>query len=147
MKTDFIIPRVNSISYRYLGMLVRLSSCHKINQVPYIYSCFFMLPLNVYSATNECSSNYSLCLNQANGASAETLNCNRIETVAQDKRLNEGYRRYLANINSALRTATIKSQRAWITFRDAECDAEYAIEAPGSNAYRLYSGYDTRARQ
>ncbi|MGA7506910.1 MAG: lysozyme inhibitor LprI family protein [Erwinia billingiae] len=95
---------------------------------------FFMLPLNVYSATNEYSSNYSLCLNQANGASAEAVNCNRVETAVQDKRLNEEYRRYLASINAALRTATIKSQRAWVTFRDAECDAEYAIEAPGSNA-------------
>lgn len=34
----------------------------------------------------------------------------------------------------------IKPQRAWITFRDAECDAEYAIEAPGSNAEVMRTG-------
>jgi uncharacterized protein YecT (DUF1311 family) len=71
-------------------------------------------------------------------SSEASLHCAENEFSAADRSLNDAYRKVVGRLRNApdsdqaLRTQIVAAQRAWITFRDAECDfrASLAGSAP-----------------
>jgi uncharacterized protein YecT (DUF1311 family) len=85
------------------------------------------------SADREMTKEHSACLEKANGDTAEMINCMLAETIRQDARLNENYKKLLSKLATERKTALIEAQRAWIRFRDANCGF-YANPEGGSAA-------------
>jgi uncharacterized protein YecT (DUF1311 family) len=85
------------------------------------------------SADREMTKEHSDCLEKANGVTAEMINCMLAETIRQDARLNENYKKLLSKLATERKTALIEAQRAWIRFRDANCGF-YANPEGGSAA-------------
>jgi uncharacterized protein YecT (DUF1311 family) len=85
------------------------------------------------SADREMTKEHSACLEKANGVTAEMINCMLAETIRQDARLNENYKKLLSKLATERKTALIEAQRAWIRFRDANCGF-YANPEGGSAA-------------
>jgi uncharacterized protein YecT (DUF1311 family) len=83
------------------------------------------------SADREMTKEHSACLEKANGVTAEMINCMLAETIRQDARLNENYKKLLSKVATDRKTALIEAQRAWI--RDANCGF-YANPEGGSAA-------------
>ena len=61
-----------------------------------------------------------------------------------DKALNAAYRKVMADMDDATKTKLKIAQRAWVTFRDAECDYESMSEAGGSMQPMIYSTCQAR---
>jgi uncharacterized protein YecT (DUF1311 family) len=78
---------------------------------------------------------YSTCLNQSNGVTAEMTNCILAETARQDAKLNERYKKLISKLSKQRQTALIEAQRAWIRFRDANCG--FYDDPEGGSAARL----------
>ncbi|ATC30895.1 lysozyme inhibitor LprI family protein [Caulobacter vibrioides] len=57
------------------------------------------------------------------------LRCGEAELKFQDARLNKAYRADMADLADApeAKAALLKAQRAWIAFRDADCDTVQAL--------------------
>jgi uncharacterized protein YecT (DUF1311 family) len=67
------------------------------------------------------------CIKKADGVDIAIAECNGAETDRQDKLLNAAYRELLARSSPDDKVLLIKAERAWVAFRDAECDYEYSI--------------------
>ena len=94
---------------------------------------FFLSTLPIAAADREMTQEYSTCLEQSNGVSAEMINCILAETVRQDARLNKNYKNLLSKLAAERKSALIEAQRAWIKFRDTNCGF-YANPEGGSTA-------------
>lgn len=57
-----------------------------------------------------------------------------------DKRLNQAYQKTLKDLEPSVRKALVEAQRAWIIFRDKECDAVYAFWREGTIRNAKYMG-------
>src|SRR5262245_244029 len=73
------------------------------------------------AADREMTQEYSTCMDKSKGVTVEMTNCILAETVRQDARLNESYRRLATKLSEERRKALLEAQRAWIQFRDANC--------------------------
>ncbi len=86
-----------------------------------------------------------ICMDESEGGYSTygQSQCQSAEAAAWDVLLNEQYRAAMATARSAdaeesdagyaRRAETLRAmQRAWIPFRDAKCDAEYAVWGRGS---------------
>ncbi len=79
------------------------------------------------------SQSFTDCIDHAGGVTAGTRACVAAEHARWDARLNAAYRTLLASgahgarVKSRLR----ESQRRWIAFRDASCEAEGDLAASG----------------
>jgi len=78
---------------------------------------------------------YSACLEKANGITAEMINCMLAETRRQDARLNENYKKLLSKLATERKNALIEAQRAWIRFRDTNCG--FYADPEGGSAARM----------
>ena len=69
---------------------------------------------------------YGRCLAQPdNQSTAGTVNCVGDELEIQDKRLNAAYRDAMSRMTTSRQKAALqKAQRAWIAYRDADCDSQ-----------------------
>jgi uncharacterized protein YecT (DUF1311 family) len=74
------------------------------------------------AAARPLSPEYSGCLDKASGVTPAMIDCIVSETSRQDIQLNENYRALGAKISQKRKRALIEAQRAWIKFRDANCD-------------------------
>ena len=92
------------------------------------------LPLAA-AAERETTQEYSACLAQSNGVTPEILNCILAETIRQDARLNENYKRLISNLTTERKNALIEAQRAWIRYRDANCG--FYADPEGGSAARM----------
>jgi uncharacterized protein YecT (DUF1311 family) len=82
------------------------------------------------------SKEYSICINQAvEGATADMFACNGEELDRQDARLNDAYKKLMSKLSPDRKKALVKVQRAWIKFREANCD--YYFDPDGGTAARL----------
>jgi uncharacterized protein YecT (DUF1311 family) len=59
------------------------------------------------------------------------------ETDRQDARLNDNYKKLMSKLSRDRKKALLKAQRAWVKFRDANCDFYY--DRDGGSAARLLS--------
>ena len=75
---------------------------------------------------------YDKCLGAPAGQSTMgMIDCTGVELQIQDARLNAAYRKTMASLNARQKTKLQAAQRAWVTFRDAEC-ASYEDEDWGT---------------
>ena len=70
------------------------------------------------------SKEYSDCLHKAvEGTWADMFECNGDELDRQDARLNNTYKKLMSKLSPDRKKALLKAQRAWIKFREANCDS------------------------
>jgi uncharacterized protein YecT (DUF1311 family) len=73
-------------------------------------------------------------------STVDMLNCNAENLASEDKRLNDVYKKLLAKEDKEGQKKLRAAQRAWITFRDAECEYDSDSMRGGSLQAVLYSG-------
>jgi|SRR6476620_10363089 len=82
------------------------------------------------------SKEHSDCIDNASrGATAEMFECEGEELDRQDARLNDAYKKLMSKLSPDRKKALLKAQRAWIKFREANCD--YWYDPQGGTAARL----------
>src|SRR5262245_18840934 len=87
-------------------------------------ACLLVLLVMVrgsYAVDREMTQEYSTCLGKSNGVTIEMINCILAETMRQDARLNENYKKLISKLPTERKNALVEAQRAWIKFRDANC--------------------------
>ncbi|WP_304170736.1 lysozyme inhibitor LprI family protein [Phenylobacterium aquaticum] len=72
------------------------------------------------------SAQFEECSNAPNSTTYSLRECYGAELKRQDARLNAAYAEALSTIDSAGKLKLRAAQRAWITFRDADCQAVFA---------------------
>jgi len=65
---------------------------------------------------------YQACMDRSGGVTSEMRDCSAAEYERQDRALNTVYRDLMARLPDTLKTELRDAQRAWISFRGAECD-------------------------
>jgi uncharacterized protein YecT (DUF1311 family) len=88
-----------------------------------------------YAADREMTQEYSTCLGKSNGVTIEMINCILAETMRQDARLNENYKKLISKLPTERKNALVGAQRAWIKFRDANCG--FYADPEGGSAARM----------
>ena len=87
---------------------------------------------------------FQQCLDSPGGQSTMGMvQCIGEELKVQDKALNAAYRDLVGDMNARQKANLLKAQRAWIAFRDAECDLDASVALGGSMHGMLVS--DCRA--
>jgi uncharacterized protein YecT (DUF1311 family) len=82
------------------------------------------------------SKEYSDCLDKAvEGTWADMFACGGEELDRQDARLNDTYKKLMSKLSRDRKKALLKAQRAWIKFREANCD--YYADPAGGRAEGL----------
>ncbi|CAK9891203.1 MULTISPECIES: lysozyme inhibitor LprI family protein [Pseudomonas] len=77
-------------------------------------------------AQDEYSPAYGACMKTA--ASTLAMNtCNGAEIKRQDSRLNSAYKKAMAGLEGPQQTQLREAQRAWIKYRDANCNLYYSL--------------------
>ena len=71
---------------------------------------------------NGLSKQFSACMDKSGGVTADVLDCIGAETKRQDSRLNKVYKEVMAQLSPARNKELQAAQRAWIKFRDANCN-------------------------
>src|SRR5438093_3765592 len=93
---------------------------------------FFLSTPLVAAADREMTQEYSTCLEKSNGVTIEMI---LAETIRQDARLNENYKRLISTLAIERKNALVEAQRAWIRFRDANCG--FYADPEGGSAARV----------
>lgn len=70
----------------------------------------------------EYSKKYDRCMDVSGGVTSEMMNCMGDEIQRQDVKLNREYQALMANLSQTRKTALRDVQRAWIKYRDLNCD-------------------------
>lgn len=78
------------------------------------------------------SAAYDACLARARGITVEVRACTSQEHRRQDSRLNATYRELMRRLPESRRAGLRDAQRAWIAFREAECDYRGEQEGGGT---------------
>jgi uncharacterized protein YecT (DUF1311 family) len=82
------------------------------------------------------SKEYSDCIDKASqSATAEMFECSGEELDRQDARLNDAYKKLMSKLSRDRKKALLKAQRAWIKFRETNCD--YWFDPQGGTAARM----------
>jgi uncharacterized protein YecT (DUF1311 family) len=97
----------------------------------------YFLGTSIAAAENnrELSQEYLTCLDKANGVTFSMIDCIVAETSRQDNQLNDNYKRLISKISPKRKEALLSAQRAWIRFRDANCN--FYGDAEGGTSARL----------
>ena len=82
---------------------------------------FLWSTLPIAAADTEMTQEYLTCLEKSNGVTVEMINCILAETIRQDARLNENYKRLISKLVTERKNTLIEAQRNWIKFRDTNC--------------------------
>jgi uncharacterized protein YecT (DUF1311 family) len=94
-------------------------------RIMFIGLAFGLAVGSVAAADRETSNEYTSCLDKAGGVTVEMMDCIGAETKRQDARLNDNYKRLLSKLSANRKKALTEAQRAWISFRDANCRFYY----------------------
>jgi len=97
-------------------------------------------PIANSNAAPEYSASYRSCIDRSEGVSLAIVECDGAEFERQDKALNAVYRELTARLEPKLRVPLQKAERAWLVFRDAQCDFEYSREQGGTLAPVFFNG-------
>ena len=71
---------------------------------------------------NGLSKQFSACMDKSGGVTADVLDCIGAETKRQDARRNKVQKEWMAQLSPARNKELQAAQRAWIKFRDANCN-------------------------
>jgi len=125
---------------RYLKMTIKNGSADggvSTRKAIVIGVAFFWSTLPIAAADTEMTQEYSICLEKSNGVTVEMINCILAETIRQDARLNENYKRLISKLVTERKSTLIEAQRNWIKFRDTNCG--FYADPEGGSAARLAS--------
>ena len=75
-----------------------------------------------YADDVELTKLFSACMDKSGGVTIDMLDCISAETKRQDARLNEAYKEAMAQLSPARKKQLQDAQRAWIKYRDANCN-------------------------
>ena len=67
------------------------------------------------------SHEFAACEDTAGGVTFDEIDCITAETRRQDALLNQRYKALIATLKPARKEALLAAQRAWISFRDLNC--------------------------
>jgi uncharacterized protein YecT (DUF1311 family) len=87
------------------------------------------------AADREFSKEFDACLDKAGGVTPAMIDCISAELKRQDALLNENYRKLMASLSARRKQALQEAERAWIKFRDTNCDFYY--DPDGGSAARI----------
>jgi len=91
------------------------------------------------AADSDMTQEYLTCMDKSQGVTPEMIDCMSAETARQDARLNANYKKLLANLSAKRKKTLLEAQRAWIKFRDLNCEF-YSDPAAGTAARLAGSG-------
>jgi uncharacterized protein YecT (DUF1311 family) len=95
-------------------------------------------PAGLLAAGDEdMSKEYLTCIDKAEGMTIKILDCMSAETQKQDAKLNDNYKKLMAEQSAGQKKSLLEAQRAWIQFRDTNCRFYYDPE--GGSAARMAS--------
>jgi uncharacterized protein YecT (DUF1311 family) len=98
-----------------------------------------------------CSSAKDACSNAL--TTPEINDCARQDLNKAEQKLNDTYKKVVASLNqpdnestkySEVKKALIESQRAWVTFRQRDCDALFQLNAGGTIRTVVFLGCMTQ---
>lgn len=97
------------------------------------------------------SKQFSACMERSGGATANMLDCIAAEAKLQDARLNTSYKEVIAQLSPARKKQLQDAQRAWLKYRDANCnfyaDPEGGTMAAVSSNDCVMSATASRAKE
>ena len=80
---------------------------------------------------------YSVCMDKSDGVTSNMIDCIVAETNRQDVRLNKVYKAFMAELSAERKKQLQTAQRAWITYRDANCN--FYFDPDGGTIARVNS--------
>ena len=83
----------------------------------------------------DLTSEYSKCLDGAGGVDPAMVECIGAETVRQDRKLNDMYKKLMRELSPERQKQLLEAQRLWIKYTEANCSFYYDPE--GGTAARL----------
>ncbi len=81
------------------------------------------------------SAEFSKCIKQSEGTNPGMLDCIGVETSRQDKRLNDAYKKLMAELDPERKKQLQEVQRMWIQYTEANCN--FHLDPNGGTAARL----------
>lgn len=81
------------------------------------------------------SNEFSTCMDASGGVTAGMIDCITAEYKQQDARLNKAYKSLMAGLNAERGKQLKAAQRAWIKFRDTNC--EFYMDPDGGTLARV----------
>jgi uncharacterized protein YecT (DUF1311 family) len=87
------------------------------------------------AADREFSKEFDTCMDKAGGVTPAMIDCISAELKRQDALLNENYRKLMASLSTKRKKTLQEAQRAWLKFRDTNCDFYY--DPDGGTAARV----------
>lgn len=90
-------------------------------------------------AEQSSSAEHQRCIAESGGVTVQMLDCLGAELERKDAELNDLWAKVPAAIGSDAMTPVRKAQRAWIAFRDAQCEAASSLTGDGSLSAIAYS--------
>lgn len=78
---------------------------------------------------------FESCMGASGGVTLAMIDCIGEEFTAQDRRLNTVYQQALAALPAPRRAAFARAQRAWVAFKEAECD--FVLDPDGGSLARI----------
>jgi uncharacterized protein YecT (DUF1311 family) len=101
-----------------------------------VFALVVLNPVVGFAATRPdrpFSKQYQACdKKNPNGVTTLMRDCLGDEIGRQDAELNKVYKALMAKLKPANKAILLKSERAWIAYRDTTCDFEGSVEAGGS---------------
>lgn len=102
-----------------------------------IMSCTISNAIAQENCDNAYSQAYQSCMNNSSGATFEMIDCISAEYQYQDTLLNAAYKKLMRNLSTDRQKALKEAQKAWIKFRDSNCDFYY--DPDGGSMARITS--------
>ncbi len=97
---------------------------------------FFVATITISIATPVT---YQTCMDASDGSSHQFRKCTSDELDYQDILLNQYYKQAMQKITESEKSKLRKAQRAWIQYRDANCDVISAPMRGGTGERTLYA--------
>ncbi|MBV6273383.1 DUF1311 domain-containing protein [Alcaligenaceae bacterium CGII-47] len=83
------------------------------------------LSFSTQAQENNLNKQYSACMDRSGGVTEDMIDCMTAEHQRQDGRLNKAYKALMDDLDAERKNQLKTAQRAWIKFRDANCDFYY----------------------
>jgi uncharacterized protein YecT (DUF1311 family) len=80
------------------------------------------MPLVASAQESNLSKKYDACMDKSDGVTTDMMDCISAEIERQDVRLNRAYKSLMANLTPERKKQLQEAQRAWIKFRDLNCN-------------------------
>lgn len=86
------------------------------------------LPLAAQAQEARLTQQFSVCMDKSGGVTQSMVECIDAEIKRQDARLNKAYKALVADLNPERKKQLLEAQRAWLKFRDTNCNFYYDPE-------------------